>query len=158
MVGVGLGASTQHYPAYGLPPRAASLASAKIGDHERLWTEDKVTLDGRFSHLESIPMEPKPVQRPHPQSGWRTCRGRVLRAVNWETATLARAPHRWTFFWKISNSYPRLSESKADVFGPGRQSISPAGVVRCHLPKARNGRSSRGMGIATADCRPNRPS
>ena len=30
IVGVGLGASTQHYPAYGLPPRAASLASAKI--------------------------------------------------------------------------------------------------------------------------------
>ena len=33
---------------------------------KRLWTEDKVTLDGRFSHLESIPMQPKPVQKPCP--------------------------------------------------------------------------------------------
>jgi len=33
---------------------------------KRLWTEAKVTLDGRFSHLENILMEPKPVQKPHP--------------------------------------------------------------------------------------------
>jgi probable F420-dependent oxidoreductase len=67
IVGVGLGASTGHYPAYGLSP-AGRVARFRenLEIMKRLWTEDKVTLDGRFSHLESIPMQPKPVQRPHP--------------------------------------------------------------------------------------------
>ena len=67
IVGVGLGASTQHYPAYGLPPEGrVTRFRENLEIMKRLWTEDKVTLDGRFSHLESIPMQPKPVQRPHP--------------------------------------------------------------------------------------------
>ena len=67
IVGVGLGASSRHYPAYGLPPedRVARFRE-NLEIMKRLWTEDKVTLDGRFSHLVSIPMQPKPVQRPHP--------------------------------------------------------------------------------------------
>src|SRR5215472_7018111 len=48
IVGVGLGASTRLYPAYGLAP------------------EDRVTLQGRFSQLNNIPMEPKPMQKPRP--------------------------------------------------------------------------------------------
>ncbi len=67
IVGVGLGGSTQHYPAYGLPPEGrVTRFRENLEIMKRLWTEDKVTLDGRFSHLESIPMQPKPVQRPHP--------------------------------------------------------------------------------------------
>ena len=67
IVGVGLGASTQHYPAYGLPPEGrVTRFRENLEIMKRLWTEDKVTLDGRFSHLESIPMQPKPLQRPHP--------------------------------------------------------------------------------------------
>ena len=67
IVGVGLGASTRHYPAYGLPPEGrVTRFRENLEIMKRLWTEDKVTLDGRFSHLESIPMQPKPVQRPHP--------------------------------------------------------------------------------------------
>lgn len=68
IVGVGLGASTQHYPAYGLPPEGrVTRFRENLEIMKRLWTEDKVTLDGRFSHLESITMQPKPVQRPHPR-------------------------------------------------------------------------------------------
>ena len=67
IVGVGLGASTQHYPAFGLPPEGrVTRFRENLKIMKRLWTEGKVTLDGRFSHLESIPMQPKPVQRPHP--------------------------------------------------------------------------------------------
>jgi len=67
IVGVGLGASTRHYPAYGLAPEGR-VARFRENLHimKRLWTEDKVTLSGRFSHLDRIPMEPKPVQKPHP--------------------------------------------------------------------------------------------
>lgn len=67
IVGAGLGASTQHYPAYGLSLEGrVTRFRENIEIMKRLWTEDNVTLDGRFSHLECIPMQPKPVQRPHP--------------------------------------------------------------------------------------------
>ena len=67
IVGVGLGQSTRFYPAYGLAPGArVARFRENLDIMKRLWTEDKVTLDGRFSQLERIPMEPKPVQKPHP--------------------------------------------------------------------------------------------
>ena len=67
IVGVGLGASTRHYPAYGLAPEGrVARFRENLDIMKRLWTEDKVTLSGRFSHLDRIPMEPKPVQKPHP--------------------------------------------------------------------------------------------
>jgi probable F420-dependent oxidoreductase len=67
IVGVGLGQSTRFYPAYGLAPGArVARFRENLDIMKRLWTEDKVTLDGRFSQLEIIPMEPKPVQKPHP--------------------------------------------------------------------------------------------
>jgi probable F420-dependent oxidoreductase len=67
IVGVGLGASTRYYPAYGLAPdgRVARFRE-NLEIMKRLWTEDRVTLQGRFSHLDKIPMEPKPVQKPRP--------------------------------------------------------------------------------------------
>ena len=67
IVGVGLGG---RYPALSRLRTAAEGRVTRFRENleimKRLWTEDKVTLDGRFSHLESIPMQPKPVQRPHP--------------------------------------------------------------------------------------------
>ena len=66
-VGVGLGHSSRFYPAYGL---ASAGRVARFRENleimKRLWSEDRVTLNGRFSHLENVPMEPKPVQKPHP--------------------------------------------------------------------------------------------
>jgi alkanesulfonate monooxygenase SsuD/methylene tetrahydromethanopterin reductase-like flavin-dependent oxidoreductase (luciferase family) len=66
-VGVGLGGSTGVYPAFGLSAerRAARFAEG-IGLMKRLWTEPRVTFDGAFYRLKDIPMEPKPLQRPHP--------------------------------------------------------------------------------------------
>ena len=67
IVGVGLGHSTKYYPAYGLACEArVARFRENLAIMKRLWTEVRVTLDGRFSHLERIPMEPKPVQKPHP--------------------------------------------------------------------------------------------
>jgi alkanesulfonate monooxygenase SsuD/methylene tetrahydromethanopterin reductase-like flavin-dependent oxidoreductase (luciferase family) len=49
VVGVGLGASTQHYPAYGLSREGrVTRFRENLEIMKRLWTEDKVTLDGRF--------------------------------------------------------------------------------------------------------------
>jgi len=67
VVGVGLGASTRHYPAYGLSPEGrVSRFRENLDIMKRLWTEDRVTLQGRFSQLDGIPMQPKPVQKPRP--------------------------------------------------------------------------------------------
>jgi probable F420-dependent oxidoreductase len=67
IVGVGLGASTHYYPAYGLTPEArVARFRENLEIMKRLWTEDKVTLQGRFSQLYDVPMEPKPAQKPHP--------------------------------------------------------------------------------------------
>lgn len=67
IVGVGLGASSRFYPAYGLAPESrVTRFRENLEVMKRLWTEDRVTFRGRFSQLENIPMQPKPVQKPHP--------------------------------------------------------------------------------------------
>ncbi|HTV66272.1 MAG TPA: TIGR03619 family F420-dependent LLM class oxidoreductase [Bryocella sp.] len=67
IVGVGLGASTRHYSAYGITPEGrVSRFRENLDIMKRLWTEERVTLHGRFTQLDNIPMEPKPVQKPHP--------------------------------------------------------------------------------------------
>jgi len=66
-VGVGLGHSTRFYSAYGLEPEGrVARFRENLEIMKRLWGEDLVTLVGRFANLEKIPMEPKPMQRPHP--------------------------------------------------------------------------------------------
>jgi len=67
IVGVGMGASTRHYPAYGIEAEGrVTRFRENLEIMKRLWTQDKVTLPGRFLQLEGIPMQPKPVQKPHP--------------------------------------------------------------------------------------------
>jgi probable F420-dependent oxidoreductase len=66
-VGVGLGGNPRIYPAFGLSAerRAARFAEG-LQLMKRLWTEERVTLDGEFFELKNASMEPKPLQKPHP--------------------------------------------------------------------------------------------
>ena len=67
IVGVGLGASARHYPAYGIAPEGrVARFRENLEIIKRLWTEDRVSFHGRFSQLDNIPMEPKPLQKPRP--------------------------------------------------------------------------------------------
>ena len=67
IVGVGLGHSTESYPAYGLSPEGrVARFRENLEIMKRLWTEKSITLKGRFAHLENVTMEPKPVQKPFP--------------------------------------------------------------------------------------------
>ena len=67
IVGVGLGHGTENYPAYGLIPEGrVTRFRENLEIMKRLWSEEAVTLDGRFSQLANITMEPKPVQKPYP--------------------------------------------------------------------------------------------
>jgi probable F420-dependent oxidoreductase len=67
VVGVGLGARTDIYPAFG---GDASTRVARFNEGLRLmkalWTEPRVTFEGRFWQTTEAPMEPKPFQKPHP--------------------------------------------------------------------------------------------
>jgi alkanesulfonate monooxygenase SsuD/methylene tetrahydromethanopterin reductase-like flavin-dependent oxidoreductase (luciferase family) len=67
IVGVGLGARTDIYPAFGAD---ASTRVARFNEGLRLmkalWTEPRVTFEGRFWQVSEAPMEPKPFQKPHP--------------------------------------------------------------------------------------------
>lgn len=67
IVGVGLGGSNRLYPAYGLSPEGrVSRFRENLEIMKQLWTQERVTMPGRFSQLDNIPMQPKPVQKPHP--------------------------------------------------------------------------------------------
>ncbi|HWC29600.1 MAG TPA: LLM class flavin-dependent oxidoreductase [Dehalococcoidia bacterium] len=66
-VGVGLGANTRMFGAYGLTEeRRVARFVEGIRVLKALWTEPSATLTGEFSHLQSVGMEPKPLQKPHP--------------------------------------------------------------------------------------------
>ncbi len=66
-VGVGLGGNPRIYPAFGL---AAERRAARFAEGlrlmKRLWTEERVTLEGEFFKLQNASMQPKPLQKPHP--------------------------------------------------------------------------------------------
>lgn len=65
-VGFGVGGARM-FSAFGVEP-GVSVARFTEGLRlmRELWTEDKVTFDGRFWQLDGAAMEPKPVQRPNP--------------------------------------------------------------------------------------------
>jgi probable F420-dependent oxidoreductase len=67
LVGVGLGGDPRIYPAYGLSAEGRAERFAEgVRLMKRLWTEPRVTFDGRFFKLDNVSMEPKPAQLPHP--------------------------------------------------------------------------------------------
>jgi probable F420-dependent oxidoreductase len=67
IVGVGLGGRTAIYPAFGLSPdRRVTRYVEGISLLKSLWTQERTTHRGVFWTLDAAPMEPKPVQKPHP--------------------------------------------------------------------------------------------
>lgn len=67
IAGVGLGAVTRLYQAYGL---SADKRVARFNEAltlmQKLWTEDNVTFEGQFWQLKNATVVPKPFQKPHP--------------------------------------------------------------------------------------------
>jgi probable F420-dependent oxidoreductase len=65
-VGFGLGSGTSLYPAFGIGPekRVARFEEA-MKVMTALWTEERVTLDGKFWKLNNQGMQPRPLQKPH---------------------------------------------------------------------------------------------
>jgi probable F420-dependent oxidoreductase len=67
---VGIGIGGPHIPeaAFGVSPeRRGRRFVETIEGMKALWTQPKATFNGEFWRFEKIPMEPKPVQQPHPR-------------------------------------------------------------------------------------------
>ncbi|HEX4212264.1 MAG TPA: LLM class flavin-dependent oxidoreductase [Candidatus Dormibacteraeota bacterium] len=66
-VGIGTGGRFRMFSAFGVEPRSlVARFTEGLRLMRALWTEERVTFDGRFWRLDGAAMEPKPVQRPHP--------------------------------------------------------------------------------------------
>ena len=67
IAGVGLGAVTRLYQAYGL---SAEKRVARFNEAltliEKLWTEENFNFEGQFWQLKNATLVPKPFQKPHP--------------------------------------------------------------------------------------------
>jgi probable F420-dependent oxidoreductase len=65
-VGVGLGAGTRNYAAFGIPEeRRVARFEEAVKVMKALWTEQRVTLKGEFWKVEGSAMQPRPFQKPH---------------------------------------------------------------------------------------------
>ncbi|HEX6469147.1 MAG TPA: LLM class flavin-dependent oxidoreductase [Streptosporangiaceae bacterium] len=67
-VGIGTGGRARMFAAFGVDPDDGLVArfTEGLALMKALWTEPKVTFDGRFWQLDGAMMEPKPFQKPHP--------------------------------------------------------------------------------------------
>jgi probable F420-dependent oxidoreductase len=66
-VGIGTGGGQRPFAAFGVDPHTfVGRFTEGLRLMKALWTEPRVTFEGRFWQLENAAMEPKPVQRPHP--------------------------------------------------------------------------------------------
>ena len=66
-LGVGQGYSREEFDALCMPrqERSARLAEG-VRLIRRLWSEERVTFDGKFVRVKDLSLSPRPVQRPHP--------------------------------------------------------------------------------------------
>ena len=67
-LGVGVGGEfAREFEACGVPVRErGARTNESLAIMKRLWTEDDVSVDGRFTRLSGVTLAPKPTQRPHP--------------------------------------------------------------------------------------------
>ena len=66
-VGVGAGGSNRPFAAFGVDPEGLTARFTEgVRLLKALWTQPRITFQGRFWQLTDAGMEPKPVQRPHP--------------------------------------------------------------------------------------------
>src|SRR5207244_1234139 len=66
-VGLATGGRTRMFSAFGVDPGTfVARFNEGLQLTKALWTESRVTFDGRFWQLKGAAMEPKPFQKPHP--------------------------------------------------------------------------------------------
>jgi probable F420-dependent oxidoreductase len=121
--GLGLGGGTALYPAFGVSAeRPVARFTESIRVLRALWSQERVTLNGRFFTLNDAAMEPKPVQQPLPVWIGGHATPALRRAVRvgdgWMGAGATRTED---FFGEIAQVRAFLRELGRD---PGRFTIS----------------------------------
>ena len=83
LLGVGLGYRPEEYAMYGVPmPERVSRFGEAVGIIRRLWTEDRVTHQGRHWQFSDATIAPRPLQRRRrPSSSVRRCEAAITRAA-----------------------------------------------------------------------------
>jgi alkanesulfonate monooxygenase SsuD/methylene tetrahydromethanopterin reductase-like flavin-dependent oxidoreductase (luciferase family) len=71
LLGIGAGWQQNEHEAYGIPFYTMRERLERLDEAcqviRSLWTERRVTFDGRYYQLSDAPLDPKPVQKPHPE-------------------------------------------------------------------------------------------
>lgn len=71
LLGIGAGWQENEHEAYGIPFHTMRERLERLDEAcqvmRALWTQRRSDFDGRFYRLSNAPLEPKPVQRPHPE-------------------------------------------------------------------------------------------
>jgi probable F420-dependent oxidoreductase len=66
-LGIGVGWQAPEYEALGVPfKQRGSRMQEAIEVLKKAWTQDHISHDGRYYHVNDVGMEPKPAQKPHP--------------------------------------------------------------------------------------------
>lgn len=71
VLGLGAGWQENEHEAYGIPFYTMRERLERLDEAcaviKQLWTQERSHFDGRYYRLSDAPLEPKPVQRPHPE-------------------------------------------------------------------------------------------
>ena len=165
-VGLGIGAGTANYPAFGVPPeRRVARYEEAIKVMKALWTQEKATLNGDFWKLDGARMKPKPVQKPHMPlifgghsepalrravrmgDGWMaagsTSTAESLASLKQIRGYLADAGRRESEFWLSKRLYIAVDENE----GRAREKLAAA------LSYQYGGSDQTGVGLAATPAR-----
>jgi probable F420-dependent oxidoreductase len=140
LVGVGLGANPNIYPAYGFTAeRRVARFVEGLEVMRRLWTEPRVTFQGAFWQLENAAMEPKPVQRPHPPLWFGAHHANALRRAVERAAGFMGAGSATTaaFAEEVKLLRARLAEAGRD---PATLDVGKRVYIAVDRDRARAGR------------------
>ncbi|MBS7640643.1 MAG: LLM class flavin-dependent oxidoreductase [Candidatus Bathyarchaeia archaeon] len=107
IVGLGAGAVPEEFINYSLGFDSPSVRVDKFREGVeimlKLWTEDKVTYDGKYYRLKDAVLYPKPLQKPHPPI-WSGCLGdRMLKIT-------AKYFNGWIFPRSVPRAYLPIQE------------------------------------------------
>ena len=71
LLGIGAGWQENEHDAYGIPFYTMGERLRRLDEActvmRNLWTEERSNFDGRYYQLHDAPLQPKPIQRPHPE-------------------------------------------------------------------------------------------
>ena len=122
-LGIGAGWMREEHEWFGMPFPSAGERARRLDEAVQvcklLWTQPRATFDGKYYQLRDAPMEPKPVQKPHPPvmiggSGEKL----VLR-------TVAQYADEWNMTGSVSDFVRKgaILEQHCRAVGRDRQSI-----------------------------------